>query len=242
MKKRKDSKSRWLMLVLGLKSPVTNHQSPVSDRTHTFTLVELLMVCALLLFLMGLMIVGYGFASQKMAEIECRSIMAKISTALEQYKEKTGYYIQSTVVHMTSNKTSKENVISVFIVDDPKPDEVDFTDFLPDYEKMKQTCMKLDPVVHPRRFLVSPYIKTGKDIIAQPQFGTQIPFWYRCPGTHNRTSFDLESAGPDCKFGYYTNKYKPKEPDDTHLTIGEKHPTLDVSGAKDVADNIKNWE
>lgn len=89
-----------------------------------YTLIEILAVCALLAFLMGLIVGAFSIATAKMAEADCRSTIEKIATALESYKAKTGYFIQS-----GSGTT--------FNIDTPSASEVDFTDFI-DYETMKK--------------------------------------------------------------------------------------------------------
>lgn len=154
-----------------------------------FTLIEILMVCALLGFLMAIMVGGYGIAMTKMAESNCIATIAKIETALESYKAKTGYYIQ------------KIDGDFDFPIADPSSTNATFHKFI-DYEKMSKTS------IDSSGYLVDPY-------------GTK--YWYRCPGTHNRMSFDLESAGPDGEFGYTDTVNHEGDNDDS-------------------ADNIKNWE
>ncbi|MBN1863325.1 MAG: type II secretion system protein GspG [Victivallales bacterium] len=142
-------------------------------KLRCFTLIEVLMVCALLAILMGIMVAGYSFAQQRMSEAATIATIEKIATALESYKAKTGYYIQA----VGSN--------SVFYMDTPDHSDLDFTDFLPDYEKMKKTSMvEASPGKY---YLVDAY---------------GLAFWYRSPGYHNRGKFDIESAGPDGNFGY----------------------------------------
>lgn len=170
---------------------------PVSRRR--FTIVELLLACAILAILMGIMVAGYSFAQQRMAEAATIATIEKISTALESYKAKTGYYIQAI------------GDTAVFYMDLPVPDKLDFTDFLPDYEAMKKTSLGMDPTSG-RYYLIDPYGNA---------------FWYQSPGRHNRTRFDLESAGPDGHFGYTSNSF---------------HATIDSANPDRVKDNIKNWE
>lgn len=149
----------------------TDYRFPVTEHRR-FTLIEILMVCALLAFLMAIMVGGYSIASTKMAEADCKSTIEKIATALETYKAKTGYYIQA-----VGNN-------SVFYVDDPAGVTPNFSSYI-DFEKMKSNGTIVE-FSSGRYYLVDPY-------------GTA--FWYQCPGKHNRMSFDMESAGPDADFG-----------------------------------------
>jgi Tfp pilus assembly protein PilE len=149
-----------------------------SSQKLNFTLIEILTVCALLAFLMAMMIGAYGIVQQKGAESQCKATMERIKTALTSYKAKTGYYIQAVTV------------ASGFYVDNPNPtpartnpaQQPMFFDFI-DYEKMKNAG-EIDENSNPPRALVDP-------------FGTN--YRYQCPGKHNRTSFDLWSAGADGK-------------------------------------------
>ena len=176
----------------------------LTESPNLFTLIEILMVCALLAFLMAIMVGAYSIASTKMAEADCIATMKLVGGCLEQYKEKTGYYIQAP-------KGSDFNIDKPQNVDDATHEiEVDFTDFIPDYRKLLSTSAEAHATIDEIYVLVDPY-------------GT--PYWYRCPGTHNRTSFDIESAGPDGEFGYSDK--------DHHLVIDD---------ADETADNIKNWE
>jgi len=138
-----------------------------------FTLIEILMVCSLLAFLMAIMVAGYGIARTKIAESRCRSTIAKIATALESYKAKTGYYLQTA------------GQLSAFYIDTipaSRPSGSYYFFDTIDLEKMKTTGDLEFDSTSSRYYLVDPY-------------GT--PYQYRCPGTHNRMSFDIESKGAD---------------------------------------------
>ena len=148
-----------------------------SASVSTFTLIEILTVVALLAFLMAISVAGYQIAMSKAAESDTKSMIAQIEIAMEAYKAKTGYYIQ-------------QPVGGEFHINKPKDDVVDFTDFLPDYERWTKNGS-----IDSSNVLVDSY-------------GT--PFWFRSPGYHNRGSFDLESAGQDTDFGY--------SDDDNHST------------------------
>ena len=81
---------------------------------------------------------------------------------------------------------------------------VDLTDYLTSYQQWT-----IDGTIDANNKLIDAYGKA---------------FWYRCPGYHNRGSFDIESAGPDGKFGYSDNDHNS------------------IDDADETADNIKNWK
>jgi Tfp pilus assembly protein PilE len=142
-----------------------------SASVSTFTLIEILTVVALLAFLMSISVAGYRIAMSKAAESDTKAIIAQIEIAMEAYKAKTGYYIQQ-----------KDG--DAFPIDTPVDDKVDFTDFLPSYQKWTQNGT----------------IMSGK---LTDSYGTE--FKYRCPGIHNRGGFDIESPGQDCNIATTEN-------------------------------------
>ncbi len=84
---------------------------------HRFSLIELLVVCGLLMVLMGMGVGVYSLVNRKMSDSRCKAMIAKMSIALENYKSKTGYYIQA--VSATS-----------FYMDNYRANEVDLNDFI----------------------------------------------------------------------------------------------------------------
>jgi type II secretory pathway pseudopilin PulG len=133
------------------------------NRCSAFTLVELLMVCAIIMILAGIGIGIFAVAIRKTNESKAEAMIKKMCIALEAYKDKTGYYFQWATV-------------SALYIDNPSLND-DINDFLdiPDSE--------LDAAVG-----------IGRGAWMDP-FGNQ--FWYQCPGSNNRGSFDLRSRGSD---------------------------------------------
>jgi Tfp pilus assembly protein PilE len=84
---------------------------------HRFSLIELLVVCGLLMVLMGIGVGVYSLVQRKMNDSRCKAMIAKMSIALENYKSKTGYYIQAVT-------------LTAFYVDDYLANEVDLNDFI----------------------------------------------------------------------------------------------------------------
>ena len=176
------------------------------NRCYRFTLVEILVVCALLAFLMALSVVGYGIATKKAAEASTISIIEQIKSAMAAYKSKTGYYIQQPDAGKLKIDTPSSGV--------------DFTDFLPDYDKWKS-----DGTIDENNNLVDAY---------------GMAFWYRCPGYHNRGGFDIESSGADSIFGYY--EFSDQRDVDTAIDVNKTHKPNSTSHPELIADNIKNWK
>lgn len=61
---------------------------------HRFSLIELLVVITILMVLAGIGIGVNSLVSRKMRDSACKAMITKMSIALENYRAKTGYYIQ----------------------------------------------------------------------------------------------------------------------------------------------------
>ncbi len=162
-----------------------------------FTLIELLVVMALIMFLMGLLVAGMVVVNDKIGRTQCKAFVKEVSLALENYKRKTGYYPPS-----GNFRERVRDYDSLVVTRDDNA--IDFTDFLPGFEKMVSEGV-LKEVSSNRYQLCDPY-------------GVRV--YYQAPGIHNRTSFDLCSAGPDGDIGGDTSS-EEKEAE---------------------ADNINNWD
>ena len=138
-----------------------------------FTLIELLAVMALILFLMGLVVAGIAAVQQRVARTQCRAFIKEVSLALDNYKKKVGYYPPPATFAASVKDYAPLTVTKV--------DTTDFTDFLPGFEKMVSEGTMQEVSTNCYKLCDS--------------YGTQL--YYQAPGIHNRTSFDLCSAGPD---------------------------------------------
>ena len=156
-----------------------------------FTLIEILVVCALIGFLMAISVAAFSLATKRSAAAATQSIIKQIEIAMDAYKAKYGYYIPS-----DGGKGGDLTIMS--------NGDDGLKQFIPTYTK---------------------WTKNGTiDSAGKVMDAYGIAFWYRCPGYHNRGSFDIESAGPDGQFGY---------------SDVESHKT--VSDSDQTADNINNW-
>jgi type II secretory pathway pseudopilin PulG len=191
-----------------------------SASVSTFTMIEILTVVALLAFLMAISVAGYQIAMSKAAESDTKSIIAQIEIAMESYKAKTGYYIQQVDG-------------DAFLIDTPVDDVVDFTDFLPDYEKWRKngSIMTSTNVTS----------KHCGSYILVDSYGNS--FWFRSPGYHNRGSFELESAGQDLYFGYYADaKGETDQGKDKNYGFPENKTHSKIALPDKQSNNISNWD
>lgn len=176
-----------------------------------FTLTEILFVIAIIGIIISISIGGYQFVLSKVKDTQTKSMMEQVRIALEAYKNEYGFYPMRPdggPLVLCRDNPGDEPLTSI----DPI-----FLKYLTELEKWKSSGLLrtedfrstdwqrdaggspiLDANGKPTRqvdchyretFIMDPYAK---------------PFWYRSPGYHNRTAYDLESAGPDKMFGYNT--------------------------------------
>ncbi|HCE45212.1 MAG TPA: hypothetical protein DET40_16860 [Lentisphaeria bacterium] len=169
-----------------------------------FTLIELLAVCGILILLMGIGIGVYSVANRKMGEAKCKAMIAKLSTALQNYYSKQGYYIQA-------------STLSYFYVDKYTNDATPA-----DNGTAWPYTINTEIPISSNELATKTY--TGVDILPWSRGVWKDPFgnkyYYRCPGIHNPTSFDLFSVGPD------------QSPTDAQLKTNDRAST---------GDDITNW-
>jgi type II secretory pathway pseudopilin PulG len=155
------------------------------DLKH-FSLVELLVVCAIMAILLGIGAGGYTVVRRRMAQARTEAILNKLKVALESYKNKYGYY-----PHATNSAINFYLDVIDFTCDEGKPNN-NLNQFL-DYSKMQRDeCEVVNDIY---------YVKDGFRANSSTVGGVDYPaIMYRCPGIINKTTFDLYSAGPDRKF------------------------------------------
>lgn len=158
---------------------MTRHQ------TKKFTTTELLVVMAIIAVLMAMGLGVYSFASGKMAETRTRGTIKKLEVALERYKEKFGYYIQSaTYNYFLLDKVSSTTTGTEYVKNN-------FCQYI-DYEQMTKNDCEATTATPPRYYVID-------------GFGGKI--LYRCPGYFNKDKYDLVSAGSNAAIGNLASTY-----------------------------------
>ncbi len=140
---------------------------------NKYTLIEVMVVAIIIIILASIVFAAVSLAKEKIAIARARSVLEMVCVAMENYKARTGYYIQAPEV-------------TDFMIDNPDPDKVEFTDFI-DYEKLTP-------------FMGTEIHELGTRTLSDPW---SRPFKYQCPGRFNTESFDLISKGPDGGYGDY---------------------------------------
>jgi prepilin-type N-terminal cleavage/methylation domain-containing protein len=157
-----------------------------------FSLVELLVVCAIIAILLGIGAGGYTVVRRRMAQARTEAILNKLKVAIESYKNKYGYYPQP---HVSASDPAVEFHLDINSFTSGQPQTYpnnNLNQFL-DYSKMQRDeCEKINGIY---------YVKDGFNAPTSTVGGKEYSaIMYRCPGIINKTSFDIYSAGPDRKF------------------------------------------
>ncbi len=163
---------------------------------HPYSLVEMLVVMAIIAILIGVGAGGYKIAHKWLAKSRTEAVLAKLKIALEAYKNDKGYYPlpNGTVVNFSIDVNVKDYTGAVPSSDDHLQPRNNMNKFV-DYSKIQQDqSFKVDEGSYNRY-----YVKDGWNTPADGETFGAIK--YVCPGTINKTTFDLYSAGPDREFG-----------------------------------------
>ncbi|MBN2641280.1 MAG: prepilin-type N-terminal cleavage/methylation domain-containing protein [Victivallales bacterium] len=148
---------------------------------RNFTLVEILVVMAILAVLMGMGLGVYSLAMGAAKRSKTEALIKKIEIALETAKSKHGYYIQS----MTNNHfIIPDGSTAIAATETTNPAMHEFCRVI-DYESFKNGHTKT----------------IGGALVVIDAW--QRPLYYRCPGLVNTSTFDIISAGAD---GLVTDK------------------------------------
>jgi len=171
---------------------------------HTYSLVEMLVVMAIIAILIAVGAGGYKVAHRWLAKSRTEAILAKLKVALEAYKNDKGYYPLPNVAATDPAVNFRLDTNTKDFSSPPSGDQLQPRNNMNkyvDYSKIQQDqSYKVpgNPTVY--------YVKDGwNSPVESPgsPFGANVsggPIKYRCPGLINKTTFDLYSAGPDRKF------------------------------------------
>ena len=150
-------------------------------RYFSFTLVELLVVTAIVALLGAIGFAGYGYAMNASRRAATESLIQQISAGLENFKIKNGYYPASTEYVAVGFSVVNDTVESITLGATPwLKTSNEFKVFFKtlDQEKLK---------------------KNSDGTYFVDSWGGKI--YYRYPGKFNTTGFDLIAPGEDGQFG-----------------------------------------
>lgn len=159
-----------------------------------FTLIELMVTIAIVAILGGITLALVGRSSEKNTEALTQTKMQELVNALEKYKAKYGYY--PVVTCPAPPPTAGDNPSG--------PYEVNFT--RDEWKKFRQ----------------GNFLPAAADVNEWID-GSEQPFYYICPGRHNKKSYDLWSKGAD----------------EEHGVAGEDGKWYEKAGN---GDDISNWK
>lgn len=185
-------------------TPHPRQTSRAIGRRPCFTLLELLVVIAVITILVGIVVGGVGIANRKAAEAKTRALLTQLEIAFDQYKQQFGYFpqwsatttdaawapINQRFVRGTSTDMGLESAA-------PAPRGKYFLDVA--------TLVFSGADNTPVTFQRSSTPADGDVTYNGPTNSLMDTFdhaiYYRCPGFQNKESYDLWSAGADGKYG-----------------------------------------
>ena len=151
----------------------------ITNKQKKFTLIEILAAVAILAILAGITTGIIGYVRAKTSEARTLATIEIIKVALEQYKEKYGYYLPISkgnyVKFRTDSVSSAANA-----ADENKTNFNQFVDY--------NSFIKQGTAV-------------GNAYEIHDGYGKDSYIWYCYPGRVNKSSYDLGSLGADKKSG-----------------------------------------
>ncbi|MCK4982869.1 MAG: prepilin-type N-terminal cleavage/methylation domain-containing protein [Victivallaceae bacterium] len=184
-----------------------------------YSLVEMLVVIAIIAILAGIGAGGYTVARRWLSQSRTEALLAKLKIAIESYKNDKGYY-PLPHIDPTSELNNPENVPCFRLDANNKDYDADVSNPMPtdpeyiprnnmnnfvDYSKIQQDQSLLVNVGRWSYYYVkdgwnAPIIVAHRAMLIDGNRSEFGAIKYRCPGLINRTSFDLYSAGHDREF------------------------------------------
>ena len=173
-------------------APVHRCSAPNRVRGTGFTLVELLTVIAIIAVLAGILMPALSSAMRKAYEGKARSAISSLEVAISMYETDFGAYPPDGGSPYTNNANMIELLRGAGVVTNNVNWRGPYMEFR---QKDLANAVFIDP--------------------------WDTPYYYRCPGQTNTTSYDIYSYGADAE-------------DDGGISRGGTSP--------DLYDDINNWE
>lgn len=148
----------------------------ITDKQKKFTLIEILAAVAILAILAGITTGIIGYVRAKTNEARTLATIEIIKVALEQYKEKYGYYLPISKGNYVKFRTDA-------VTDVTKATKDNFNQFVDYNSFIKQGTA------------------VGNAYEIHDGYGKDSYIWYCYPGKVNKGSYDLGSLGADKKSG-----------------------------------------
>ena len=148
----------------------------ITDKQKKFTLIEILAAVAILAILAGITTGIIGYVRAKTSEARTLATIEIIKVALEQYKEKYGYYLPISKGNYVKFRTD-------IVTDSANPAKNNFNQFVDYNSFIKQGTA------------------VGNAYEIHDGYGKDSYIWYCYPGKVNKGSYDLGSLGADKKSG-----------------------------------------
>ncbi|MDD5697119.1 MAG: type II secretion system protein [Victivallaceae bacterium] len=169
---------------------------------HPYSLVEMLVVLAIIAILAGLGAGGYQAGRRWLATIRTEALLAKLRLAIQAYKTDKGYYPlphnNEVNFKLDTNARDFDSGYSSDVRHQPRNNLNYFLDYGKIQADQSQKIHSGDCNYY--------YVKDGWHAPSATMTVSGHGYsWgaikYRCPGQTNTNSFDLYSAGPDRQFG-----------------------------------------
>jgi prepilin-type N-terminal cleavage/methylation domain-containing protein len=188
------------------------------SKRNNFTMVEIMVVIAIIGILLGLGLAGYKITWKRIRESRTQAALQKMKLAIESFKTQNGYYPQGKYDPSDALATRKEkyqviNSSQDGIIDVPDANETNRTFkaiIIPEDNTWK--LAKILNLSEMRENHGDTYTVSGKDYLVVVDayhciYGGRVkkgrPIYYVIPGDKNPSTYDLYSAGPDGNPGSY---------------------------------------
>ena len=170
---------------------------PAGHRSR-FTLLELLVVIAVITILVGIVIGGFGIANRKAAEAKTRALLTQLEIAFDQYKQQFGYFPQWPRV-----SSEPQPIVYMFVMGRKVSTTTPHTRYHGLEQPNPPDPSDPNKAADPGRYYLDAsaltFTSTADDGQLKDAFDNSV--YYQCPGEMNPEGYDLWTSGADVDFG-----------------------------------------